>query len=206
MKLATADEVLARANVSNTMVANHTAAVESALEAASVLVASILQTPLEEMQRIDWFSYQPSKFQRAFEPLVLKLHQRFLNDQAVTVYYSEDGAPAQTEVAFEMVDTGYAVNRERGTVHLYVEPVRGYKTIAVKYSAGFSTGSVAIPTWMKESAISAALHVHHAHAISHNKDDQPDMSKVMAGILYTQLNEYITVDYEAEPSIDSVVQ
>ena len=203
MKLATAAEVLARGNVSSTVAASNTQAVDSALEAATSVVASILQTPIEAAERIDYFDYLPSRYQQYYDPMVLKLTQRFLTDDTVRVYLSTDGTPATISADYEVEVTEFSVNRERGILHLFSPPSVGVKTIAVKYAAGFSDGSSDIPSWMKEAAISAALHVHHAQTIGHNKDDQPDMSKVMAGILYTQLNHYITVEYGAFPCRDS---
>lgn len=203
MKLATAAEVLARANVSNTVASSSTQAVESALEAATAVVASILQTPIESAERVDYFDYLPSRFQKYYEPLVFKLHQRFVTEDALKVYLADDGTVAATTAELQTEAANFAIDRTRGTLHLYVEPTRGIKTVAVKYAAGFSEGSSDIPSWLKEAAISAAVHVHHAQAISHNKDDQPDMSKVLAGILYTQLNHYITVEYGAQPCRDS---
>ncbi len=203
MKLATADEVLTRANVSSTVGASSTATVESALEAATTVVASILQTPLESAERIEYFDYNPSRYQGTFQPFKLKLTQRFVTDDAVKVYFSTDGYPAQISSNFEALSEDFSVSRYRGLVDIFSEPLRGAKTIAVKYAAGFDDGSGDIPPWMKEAAISAALHVHHAHKISHDTEDQPDMAKVMAGILYTQLSNFITIDYNASPSVDS---
>lgn len=203
MKLATAAEVLARANVSSTVGASSTATVESALEAATSVVASILQTPVEAAERIDYFDYSPSRYQNSFVPITLKLTQRFVTEDAVRVYYSTDGLPAPTTSEFQALAEDFSVNRERGIIEIYSEPLPGRKTLAVKYTAGFSDGSTDIPSWMKEAAISAALHVQHAHKITHDTEDQPDMAKVMAGILYTQLNSYITIDYEAQPCTDS---
>lgn len=206
MKLATAAEVLARVNVSNTVAGGSTDAVESSLEAASILVASILQTPLEIAERVDWFDYTPSKYQGTFGTLSLKLHQRFVTEEKVKVYYSKDGTVAQATTDLLALDTDFSVNRVSGIVELYKEPIKGIKTVAVKYEAGFDNLDTCVPSWMKEAAISAALHVHHAHKIGHDSKDQPSMAKVMAGILYTQLNHYIVVNYESHSPTDSVVQ
>jgi len=204
MKLATAAEVLARGNVSNTVASSSTQAVESALEAATTMAASILQTPLESVERIDYFDYLPSKYE-TFTGMSLRLRQRFV-EGTPKLYYATDGLPLTALTTDnQRASTDMLVNRERGVIDLMATPPKGYRSIAVKYAAGFTEGSSDIPSWLREAAISACLHVHHAQAIAHNKDDQPDMSKVMAGILYTQINQHIMVEYDAVPSTDSVL-
>lgn len=203
MKLATVQDVLARVNLSSTLASASPQSVESALEAATSLVESMLRTSLSETERIDYFDYTPSPFDSFVAP-TLALTQRFLT-VAPLVYFSENSNKVVPSSTTLISDANYTYSFVRGTVTVLVAPPSGYGTIAVKYVAGYTEGSSDIPLWLRNAAVSAAIYIQHTQAIAHSKKDIPNVSKVLYGILYSSINEYITTYYNSVPPSDSMV-
>lgn len=200
MKLATIDEVLERLNISKSMAASSTGAIDSALEAATFHLESILRTDLSESQRIDYFSYLPSKFDKPFRTR-LWLSQRFVKASVpLEVYFSKTaGTPILdiTGMAAEAADR-HILNTINGVVDILDIAKQGNSTIAIKYTAGFIEATTAIPKWLREAAISTAVHINHAQSITHGKKDAGKRDKVLSNIVYGMVNEYVITPYGGE--------
>lgn len=204
MKLATVEDVLARVNLSNTLATASPQSVESALEAATSLVESILRTSLQETERVDYFDYTPSAYSETFQYPSLALTQRFLVAEPL-VYFSAGTTPVVLGDDTLTDSENYVYSATRGTVTLLQAPNKGFSTVAVKYTAGYVEGSSDIPNWLRDSAVNAAIYIQHTQAIAHSKKDIPNVSKVLYSILYASINEQIVTYHNCVAPSDTVI-
>lgn len=205
MKLATADDVFDRMNLTGTVGTSNTTTIDSALEGATSIIESVLGTAIAETQRCDYFNYKRSKFD-LFSPFTLWLTQRFVIG-SVDIRVSSDGTRiSDFNAAEQLSEDSYCLDPSTGKLEVLEDVYQGYYTIAVQYTAGFTEGSPDIPTWLKEAAISAAVVIQHTQAVSHGKKDQEKAGKPMNGILYSLLNEYIITQYGGFQPARSIVK
>lgn len=194
MKLATAADVQARMNVLGIMAGSNAPNIDSALDAATSHIASMLRTPLDSATITDWYDYTVGRFDSP-GPVTLWLTQAFLYGRP-KVYVSSDGNPIVSVASATLLDAeDYIVDASKGKIEILATVTPGYSALAVKYNAGFTEGSSDIPDWLKEAAISSAIHVIHTQSITHGKKDTKDMSKPMGAMIYSILNEYIVTPY-----------
>lgn len=176
MKLATAQEVLDRASL-NISGVGPTATINSVLEAVTVIVENLLDTPLQDNTRLDIYSYSIPEYRKVFKPVRFYLTQAFhSNTQAMEVRTSLTGdilkaAGEGTVLAAEKYD----VDETKGIVTLFEDPPEGYGSISFHYSGGFTTSAdliTGIPSWMKEAAISSSIRMYEAHSVGTRRKDQ----------------------------------
>ena len=121
MKLASVKEVLDRMSISASMATCNTDTIESALNAATFHIESILKTPLDKTQRIDYFNYLPGKYDTAV-PMKLWLSQRYLySSPVVEVYFTPTAGVPILDVGpltAELTNT-YIINEDLGFIQLF---------------------------------------------------------------------------------------
>lgn len=203
MKLTTADKVLARMNLTGTIGSSNPTSVDSALDAATPMIESIIRTPLKAASRKDYFDYSLGRYD-TFKPFHLWLSQAFV-DGKPKVYVANQGDPVTDLAETTLLTTDqYLINRETGKVTILVQPTQGFSVIMVKYNAGFKEAATSIPDWMVEAAISAAIFMNHTQAISHGKKDAQAMTKPLAGIIYSLVNEHILTPYDGSYPVSTI--
>lgn len=197
MRLVNAEAVLGRMNLTRSVGTNPETLVESVLDGVTPIIESIIRSSTQYAKRDDYFSHNRSKY-ADYKPLTLKLSQRFVIAKYVKVYISESGLPLGdlTDLT-PLTSSDYLLDAEKGEITLLVEPPKGHRILAVRYRAGFDSESKEIPKWLQEAAISAAIAVHHAQAVTHGKKDVRDMSKELNRILYAQLSDYVYSSLQA---------
>lgn len=198
MRLAKAEDVINRLNLQGTVGTANAGSIESALEAATSIVESILRTSLRESERIDYFDYAVGRFS-SFHPFTLWLSQGYLASPP-SVYFSKDGSPIVSIADAELVDSANVLyDAAKGKVTVTAEPTYyGNSVVAVRYEAGFQSESSDIPYFIQEAAIAAAIYIIHTQSVAHGKKDQKDMSGPLSSIVYSTLNEHIFTPYNGE--------
>lgn len=141
--------------------------VEQILHVVTEALSGSLDTPLHYNERRDYFNYLPSKYETGYTPQLLILTQGFLQN-----------APVVTSSGVVLTEgTDYTVSKKYGTVRLLSQPTRGYSTVDVVYSAGF-TGEqdVNIPGWLAAAAQKEAVSQIQSTQIGYNKKELRDKS------------------------------
>lgn len=195
MKLVSPSKVIARMNVGRSVGANTSDVIESSLDGVTPMMESVLGTSLLFTKRTDYFGHQRSIY-TDYKPVTLKLAQMFVVEKTVKVYLSRTGNPITditdtTQVLTLSAGTEYLVDALKGEVVVFSTIPRGYRTVIVTYTAGFDSEGEDIPSWLQEAAISAAVRIHHAQAVAHNKKDTRDMSRELNSIMLAQVEQYI---------------
>jgi len=203
MKLTTAEKVLERLNLSGTIASSNTTSIDSSLDAATPMIESILRTPLKASTRKDYFDYYLGTYD-VFKPFSLWLSQGFVSSK-LKIYFSEDTDKVDISTATLLTVDQYRYNPKNGKVTILVQPNQGYATIMVRYIAGFKEGSRDIPDWLAEAAVSTAIFLNHTQSVAHGKKDAQQMTKPLAGIIYSIVNEYILTPYSGITPSDTVV-
>lgn len=194
MKLATSDKVFARMNLANSLGSTNTSGVDSALEAATIAIESILRTSLKASNVKDYFDYSLGRYS-TFSPFTLWLSQRFVNNNP-KVYFSLDGKKVDIPTSRLLTVDEYILDPKTGKLVVLSRPTEGYATVLVSYAAGYREGSRSIPSWLEEAAITAAVATQHTQSVSHSsKKGDKDASRPMYTHLYSVLNEYIITNY-----------
>ena len=132
---------------------------EAALEVATEAISTALDTPLIKNNRLDYFSYLPSKYDTGYTPLYLLLHQGFLQGTP-NVYLSADGLIPTVETGTALsLNEEFICDLEQGTNHSdYTQPSRGYSLILVEYTAGFTDeDDVLLPSWLIQASLKEAI-------------------------------------------------
>lgn len=150
---------------------------EAALEVATEAISTALDTPLSKFNRLDYFSYLPSKYETEYNPLYLLLHQGFLRGTP-NVYLSSDGTVPTVETGTALsLNDGFICDPEQGTITLTTQPSRGHNLILVEYVAGFTDeDDVLLPSWLIQAALKEAISQMKASVIGYNTKDMKDKS------------------------------
>lgn len=150
---------------------------EASLEVATEAISTALDTPLNKADRLDYFSYLPSKYETSYTPLSLILHQGLLRGTP-NVYLSVDGAPPTTETGTPVsLNDGFICDIEKGVVTLASEPSRGISQILVEYTAGFiDEDDVLLPSWLIQAGLKEAISQLQSSVIGYNRKDMRDKS------------------------------
>lgn len=192
MKLATIQDVLDRMNLSGNLVNNPTA-IASALDGATTLVESILQTSLAASEQIDYFSVSYSSYSIPSR-FMFWLKKGFVKNVS-GFYTSTDGSRLGDVSGLTPVDSvNYTVSEDIGQVVATNYLLRGECNVAIQYTSGFSDNDVSIPSDLKEAAISAAVYIVNAQSIIHGKKDkeaQLDTKSRLHGLVYAAIKERI---------------
>lgn len=204
MKLTTVDKVMDRMNISG-VATSKLGTMESVVEGATPYLESLLRTKLSAASVTDSFTYIRGRY-AVFSPIACWLSQGFLTD-APTVYVTKTSGTPLLDINDGVVlveGTDYIVNREIGQVTFIRDFVQGHSCVAVTYEAGFvDETDEALPPWLVEAAIAAAVYLRHQHALTHNKNEK-DISGSLGKIVYSQVNEHIRTPYGGLYPISSV--
>lgn len=191
MLLVSPDDVLVRASMTRT-VSGVADVVGSVIEGAGALVSSMLSTPLDRKAVVDYFNYAPLN-----RSGVLHLSSQFVAASPVpALYLSTDELYSALILSEDGADTGaYHVSLEEASV-LLSSTLALSGNFAVAYESGFHVGSdnvaLGVPSWLRESVISAALYTLQAQVISHQKSiEQRDYTNTLRKRLYEVLSPYI---------------
>lgn len=203
MKLATSKDVLDRASVSISGT-GPTAAMLSTLDAVSVIVENLLDTPLAASVRLDVFNYQIPRYRVKFTPIKFYLSQAFMDSgaQALEVRYS-DTTYAQLTASGQgtVLDaTNYIVDETKGIVTLLTDPPEGYRTISFYYGAGFASSNglyQAVPDWLKEAAIATAVRGYETWSVARSKRDRAVPKNELSAHMAMIINNHYRRQYDA---------
>lgn len=191
MLLVSPDTVLVRASMTRT-VAGVNDVVISAIEGAGALVEAMLSTSLERRFVVDYFT----------DRLMNRDGQLNLSSQLIAaspspvLYVSDAQFYSEAVLDGDPVDPSlYGVAGDAAAVLLAAQIARS-GNFAVAYESGFNvdSGNVAmgVPTWLRESVISATLYVLQAQVISHQKSiEQRDYTNILRKHLYSVVAPYI---------------
>lgn len=150
---------------------------EAALEVASEVISTTLDTPLDKVNRLDYFSYLPSKYATEYSPLYLLLQQGFLRGTP-NVYLSADGTVPTVDTGTALsLNEGFLYDLVKGTVTLCTQPTKGRSLILVEYTAGFTDeDDVLLPSWLIQAAMKEAISQMQSSMIGYNRKDMRDKS------------------------------
>ncbi|RLA05769.1 MAG: hypothetical protein DRQ47_00320 [Gammaproteobacteria bacterium] len=187
MKLATTTSVLKRESV-NSSLSGAVSSAEAGLDAATILIAGILETDFIKLEVADYYS---PKTLGASATLYLT-HMFVSTEDEVEVSYGTYSGDV-TEDSYTVLDpVNYSVNYESGLVSLDNMPVTGKMSLKVSYLSGFSGETDrAIPSWLAEAAISGATYVMHTQVAAHGKQDILDISPEYRRMLYVMIQQHI---------------
>jgi len=189
VKLATVDSVLKRVSINSTL-SGAISSAEAGLEAATVLLSNLLDTPLNRQEVHDYFSPAPSA---VGYPANLYLTRMFVSSaQAVSVGYGTYSGDTVADV-YTALDPGlFSVDHETGKVAVSKIPSSGKMSLKVSYFAGFTDETdTNIPDWLREAAITSAVYVMHTQVAAHGKQDILDISPEYRRMVYSMVQQHL---------------
>jgi len=200
VKLATVQAVLERVSI-NPGLSGAVTSSEAALEAATVLLASMLETVLELTEVTDYYSPGTSAVNSSANLYLSRM--LVAKDEILTIGYKQDDG-SYTDIAKD----SYSVDPIYGIISLDSIPSSGRKALMVKYVSGFEGETDdRIPSWLTEAAITAAVYIMHTQVAAHGKQDILDISPEYRRLVYVMIQQYLrprmncmfvdTSDYEA---------
>jgi hypothetical protein len=191
IQLATIEDIAQRTNVS--LSGGESAVFESSLDAATVMLATALQTELYRSSVVD--SYHVRKAQGEY-PVRLWTTRQFLRSETpVKVYYAY-GKQVVRDSTSLLADSDVIVDPRRGTIDILKQIDTVNTFIDVTYESGFDTLDPLIPAWMKEAAISAATYIHRMQAVRHGKKfDTVKLDQELYRIMRQQVSTQLFSQY-----------
>lgn len=189
MKLATTDAVLGRIAI-NSALSGAISSAEAGLEAATVLLSNLLDTPLVSAEVQDYFSPAPSAVSC---PANLYLTRMFVNpEEIVSVSYGTYSGDTTADVYTELDPSLFSVDYETGKVAISAIPASGKMSLKVSYYSGFSgENDATIPDWLREAAITSAVYVMHTQVAAHGKQDILDISPEYRRMVYSMVQQHL---------------
>lgn len=195
MKLAAIEDVINRMNISTGIIGSADT-IASALEAATTMVESIIQTSLESRQQIDYFSVNYSTYSTPTS-ILLWLSRGFVKS-VDAVYASDDGSIVDTDTATSLDSTSYFIDSDAGGLTLVGYVPSGLHNVAVKYTSGFTDNEGSIPSDIRNAAISAAVYIINSQSMVHSKKDKDaaiDTKSRLYGMVHSFVKERIVTRY-----------
>jgi len=184
VKLDTVESVLKRVSV-NPDLSGAVSSAEAALDAATVLLANMLEATFEYTAVTEYYSPSDSKLNTSVN---LYLSRMLLAvDEKVSIS-ANDGTGVFTEVDA----LTYSVDRIYGIVSLDNLSAVGRRAIQIKYVSGFEGETdERIPSWLNEAAITAAVYIMHTQVAAHGKQDILDISPEYRRLVYVMIQQYL---------------
>ena len=196
MQLVDEEKVLERLNISGSMVSTGKTNVKSAITGATTVIESLLRTSLKRRTLVDFYNYSKGSLSK-FSPVPIWLSQAYVSS-IVGVQVSVDGDPIISFGGTHTIEySDYVTDMEHGRIDALAPLPQGFRTLVVKYVAGFDVSSNydEVPDWLQEAAISAAVYLIHNQSIAHGKRDKAAMARDLARIVYQDVNEHIFTQY-----------
>jgi len=191
IQLATIEDVSKRSNVS--LNSGESAVFESSLDAATVMLATVLQTELYRASIVD--SYHVRRAQGDYPVRLWTTRQFLRNDTPVNVYFSY-GEQVVRNSSSLLAGSDIIVDPRRGTIDILKQIDTVNTFIDVTYESGFDTLDPLIPAWMKEAAISGAIYVHRMQAVRHGKKfDTVKLDQELYRIMRQQVSTQLFTQY-----------
>lgn len=202
IQLVTVEDVAQRLNTSLNE-NGESEVLDSVISGATSMLATLLQSELYEADIVDTY-YIPRW--RTTDPVRLWTTRQFLKEGTVNVYLSCCGNKVDLVPANLVADSGLNIDLRRGCIDVMDQFVTDKSYMAVSYTAGFSTNDAAIPSWMKEAAISGAIYLHKMQAVRHGKKlENAQMTRELYSIMRQQVSPQLftqhsglTPDYSRE--------
>jgi len=184
MKLATVAQVLQRVSI-NAGLSGAVSSAEAALEAATVIIANMLETSFELTAVVDYYSPGSSKVNTGAKLYLSRM--LIAGDEPVTIgYKSDDGLYTDID------DATYSIDGVYGIVSLDTIPISGRRALKIKYVSGYeSENDDRIPSWLREAAITAAVYIMHTQVAAHGKQDILDISPEYRRLIYVMVQQYL---------------
>lgn len=202
MRLVNSKDVLDRASVSISGT-GPTAAMLSTLDAVSVIVENLLDTPLAASVRLDIFNYEIPRYRVKFKPLKFYLSQAFMDSgaQALEVRYADTTNTQLTASGQGTVldPKYYIVDETRGIVTLLTDPPEGYRSVSFYYGAGFASADGMYsdtPEWLKEAAIATAVRGYETWTVTRSKKDRSIPRDELSTHMAMLINNHYRRDYD----------
>jgi len=184
MKLATVAQVLQRVSI-NSGLSGAVSSAEAALEAATVIIANMLETTFELTAVTDYYSPSACKVNTSANLYLSRM--LVARDEAVTMGQKADDG-SYTDIA----TSSYSTDNLYGIVSIDDIPSSGRRSVRVKYVSGFDGETDdRIPSWLNEAAITAAVYVMHTQVAAHGKQDILDISPEYRRMIYVMLQQYL---------------
>lgn len=207
MKLATAEEVLAKVGASSHQDTLESA--DAALEFATAEISNVLGTGFTLGTYRDYYSYTPSRYSSGWTPQRMLLSRGLLDASAdINVWLSTDGS-ALSQGALDPVDAidaeNYVYDLEQGWFKLLTPPYTGLQTIAIEYDAGFEDEGADVPFWLKQAAIAYAVQNLQLHGVGYNKKEVRFKSGTQRSVAYSTLSQHIRTKQGIYPSTSITV-
>lgn len=195
MKLATAQDVLERGSISISGT-GPTSTISSVLEAVTVIIENLLDTPLIENTRLDVFDYQIPKYRNSFQPVRFYLTQAFHSgtQPMEARVIASDGIRLTAAGQGTVLDpSSYLVDPIKGYVTLLQDVDVGNGVLSFYYSGGFVAAAdilSGVPAWMKEAAISSTIRMYHAQSLTRTRKDAKVPTNELATHVSLALNSH----------------
>ena len=177
---------------------------EAALEVASETISIALDTSLVKTNRLDYFSYLPSKYETSYTPQTLILQQGFL--LGTPNVYTGDTIPTIDSGTAWVLNTDFTYDPDKGVVILLSVPPRGHNKILVEYSAGFvDEDDPLLPSWLIQAGLKEAISQIQSSVIGYNRKDMRDKSGFLDRAARRLLDSHQRPRFGLFPESSSVV-
>ncbi len=189
-------------------IGDHVAHMTAVLLASAPLVENLLGTvSLKQQDRIDWFSYEPSRFaQGKFRTVKFLLSVGFVDsDCPFALYQSNDKLPVKQDFSNAdalVLGEDFILEEEEGTFTILVPVSKGIGSLAMSYSSGFRVRSGVlnkVPDWLSAAAIAGGIRWMLANQNKWNNKERVDLTPEVVSLFRQHLNEKIRTKYGVHP-------